>query len=117
MGLRPTYEGYSLTDHRASPGFTTEQAQQLGLDPAFVKEGKVLEMATLSCRHCRTVQHKNPLRQRPRGQCPKCNFGYICDICDFKMTLPDYVHISWDKRVDMVMGGEPDPFRPLLTCT
>lgn len=119
MGPKPTYEGYVLIDHSASPGIPAQVARELGLDPAMVGEGKRFEMGTLTCRHCQTPQHKNPLRTRPRGQCAKCNFAYVCDVCAFKMSMPDYVHVTFAQRKDMVFSGKPDPLapRPLLLCT
>lgn len=38
MGPKPTYEGYVLIDHRASPGIPADLAVALGLDPMLVKE-------------------------------------------------------------------------------
>lgn len=74
-------------------------------------------MATLTCRHCQTPQHKNPLRKRPRGTCYACNYAYVCDVCAFKMTLPDYVHATFEQRKDLVFAGKPDPLAPRLLCT
>lgn len=120
MGPKPTYEGYVLIDHRASPGLSEADAIRSGLPPDLVKEGAVFEMATLCCRHCQTPQHKNPLRKRPRAQCAKCNYAYVCDVCAFKMTMPDYIHVTFDQRKDLVFAGKPDPLAPrpsLLFCT
>lgn len=37
-----------------------------------------LEMATLTCAHCNRVVVLNPLRQRERCSCRKCD-AYVCD--------------------------------------
>lgn len=73
-------EGYLFVDHRASPGFSPELAQRLGLDPSQVGEGKVMEAATLTCKHCGVVVVKNPDRVRARARCSKCD-AYVCDNC------------------------------------
>jgi len=86
-------EGYILIDHRASPGFTEEQALLLNLPYSQVKEGAVFETASLTCSHCRNAVLKNPLRIRERAHCFKCNH-YICDICEYKSRQPDYQHTA-----------------------
>ena len=48
-------EGYLMVDHRASPGIPEDVARQIGMDPAQVKEGKLLEAATLTCSHCKNT--------------------------------------------------------------
>ncbi len=83
--------GYVLIDHRASPGFTEEQAKELHLPYQQVKEGKMFETASLTCAHCKSAVIKNPLRTRERAHCFKCNH-YICDICEYKSRQPDYIH-------------------------
>jgi hypothetical protein len=40
--------------------------------------GTLLESDTRRCRHCQTIVILNPLRQRPRNWCAKCD-DYICD--------------------------------------
>ncbi len=94
----PQRTGYIFADHRASPGLTEEIAQKLGMPQG----PKFFEADTLTCAHCKTVQVKNPLRTRERGSCPHCNFKYVCDTCAAAMRQPDYVHLSWDKRVDLI---------------
>lgn len=90
--------GYIFADHRASPGLNDEIAQKLGMPVG----PKLFEADTLTCAHCKTVQVKNPLRERPRAYCPNCSFRYVCDNCAVAMRDPDYVHMSWDKLVDTI---------------
>ncbi len=100
--------GYLIVDHRASPGMTEGEARLMGFDPKEVKEGKVLERSTLTCPHCKNTVIKNPLRVRPRESCTLCNH-YICDLCYARMQEPDYVHMPFEKRADLVMSGKRDP--------
>jgi hypothetical protein len=93
--------GYLLVDHRNSPGLPEDVARASGYDPALCKEGKKFEADTFTCSHCKGVLHKNPLRTRPRAECPKCNFHYICDGCAAAMHAPDYVHMPFEKFVDL----------------
>lgn len=109
-------EGYLLVDHRASPGLSEEQARRAGYDPALVKEGKVFEAATKQCKHCGCCVVLSPTRQRPRNYCMKCSGGYICDLCAFRATLPDYKHTPILKVVDLAHDAEAlnkdfDPMR------
>src|SRR5262245_56104945 len=92
-------EGYLFLDHRASPGLPEDMARRMG-----VRSGSTMnEIATLTCCHCRVVVVKNPLRQRERASCPKCNFKYLCDICAMKMRKPDYVHMSCEAIVERAL--------------
>lgn len=84
--------GYMMVDHRASPGFTEEEARIAGYDPLQCKEGKIFESKTFCCAHCKTHVVPNPTRIRPRESCAKCSFHYICDGCAFLASMPDYVH-------------------------
>lgn len=92
--------GYLYLDHRASPGLPEDIARASGYDPKLCKEGKLFEADTLTCSHCKVCVVKNPLRTRARPHCLKCNH-YICDLCEFKATLPDYTHTPWDKAIDL----------------
>jgi hypothetical protein len=91
-------EGYILVDHRASPGFTREQAEQLHLPYEQVKEGAVFEAASLTCAHCKCAVLKNPLRTRERPHCFKCNH-YICDHCEFLSRQSDYIHTPFEANL------------------
>ena len=99
-------EGYILIDHRASPGLPEDVAVRIGLDPRLVGEGRVLEAATLTCVHCATPQIMNLERKRERHKCPKCNHQYVCDGCWIRMQEPDYVHQSYDEKVDHWLTGK-----------
>lgn len=117
MPPRQKDHGYLTIDHRASPGFTPEVAQQLGLDPKQVAEGRVMEAATLTCSHCKCVVVKNPLRTRERPFCMKC-YHYICDGCAFLASQPDYSHTPFEKviddHLDAVARGPDDPPKFIL---
>lgn len=96
--------GYLLIDHRASPGLPEDVARASGYDPELCKEGKQYEADTLTCTHCRVVVAKSPTRDKsgmPRAHCSKCSFRYICDVCAFKMSQPDYNHMPFEKYVDI----------------
>lgn len=91
-----------MIDHRASPGLPAELSIRMGLDPRFTGEGKLLELATLTCAHCRSPKIKNPLRTRERGRCVKCD-AYVCDRCAGIMAQPDYNHMPFEKIVDVTV--------------
>ena len=40
----------------------------------------LLEAATYTCSHCQKVVVLNPLRNRERAYCPKCD-SRVCDTC------------------------------------
>jgi hypothetical protein len=92
-------EGYLFIDHSASPGVPADVALATGFDPKAMGEGAKNEAGVLSCSHCRSVVVKNPLRQRERPYCFKCDH-YICDVCAFKASMPDYSHTPFDKVID-----------------
>lgn len=98
-------EGYLMIDHRASPGIPADMSIAIGLDPTLTGEGKLLEAASLTCAHCKTVVMKNPLRVRERYSCPKCNFKYLCDCCAAITRNPDYNHFPYEKLVDVTKAG------------
>lgn len=99
MFAQKSREGYILIDHRASPGFTEEQAQTLNLPFHLTKEGKVFETGSLTCSHCKNAVLKNPLRQRERAHCHKCNH-YICDLCEAQTREPDYIHMPYEGVIE-----------------
>lgn len=92
-------EGYIMIDHRASPGFTPEEALKLGYHPSHVAEGQLFETKTNHCCHCGTVVIINPLRERPRAECGYCR-KYICDNCGIQMKMPDYVHKTYKQQLE-----------------
>lgn len=95
-------EGYLIIDHQASPGLPEDVARASGLDPRLCGEGKVFEAATLTCSHCKASVVKNPLRQRERPYCPKCNH-YICDFCEAQRLMPGYTHTPFEKIIDTTL--------------
>jgi hypothetical protein len=92
-----------LIDHRASPGVPADIARAEGFDPAFMGEGKVLEVPTLACAHCGSGVVLNPQRTRHRGYCSKCD-AYVCDGCHYLTTLPDYQHAAYRKISDLLLN-------------
>lgn len=98
--------GYLMVDHRASPGLPENVARAVGYDPKLCGEGKLYEVDTLTCRHCRTSVVPNIFRTRARASCAKCNGHYICDPCAFKASQPDYVHTSFEKIAENIMKCE-----------
>lgn len=99
--------GYLMVDHRASPGLPEEIARWAGYDPKLAGEGKVYEVATLSCSHCNGKGIPHPLRTRPRAKCMECDNReghYICDACDYLRTQPGYVHTPYVKFIDETLN-------------
>lgn len=96
-------EGYLIVDHRASPGLPEMVVQRTALAGIPLGEGKMFETATLTCGHCKTVQIKNPLRQRERGRCFKCAH-YICDPCSAAYRV-NLVCRPFAQVVDDLMTG------------
>lgn len=101
--------GYLFIDHSASPGISEELARRSGYDPALVGEGKKMEAKTMCCAHCKSHVVPNPGRVTERHSCPKCDHHYICDGCAYLMTLPDYVHTPYEKKVDLALSGKLQP--------
>jgi hypothetical protein len=107
-------EGYLIIDHRASPGIPEEQALRAGLPPALTREGRMVELATLTCNHCKIPQVKNPDRVRERAHCPRCD-KYLCDLCG-KAYRETFICRPWDQVVDEFNSGKtPTPLlaRPI----
>ena len=96
-------DGVMLIDHRASPGMPKELCEQTGI--LGLGEGKMVELATKTCAHCKTVVVINPWRERDRAFCGKC-FGYVCDQCSVAMRQPDYYHMQFEELADLVMTGK-----------
>ena len=99
MNSQKSKESYLFVDHRASPGLSPEMARRMGYPAGSVSEGKLLEIATLTCCHCGTISIKNPERVRPRELCFKCN-SYICDFCAARAYHSDYIHNPLAKLID-----------------
>jgi hypothetical protein len=102
-------EGYLMIDHRASPGIPEALARAIGLDPAAVAEGQLLEMATMTCIHCKIVQQRNPLRMRERHNCKKC-MHYICDFCYADMQRSDYSHAPYEAKAELAVRQSAQTF-------
>lgn len=76
--------GYLIIDHSESPGIKPEDVPpQLRNSTPIVGAGEVFERDIQFCSHCGSQVVLNPLRERPRSYCAKCDH-YICDnpICN-----------------------------------
>jgi hypothetical protein len=93
-------QGYLYADNAGSPGITEDQARALGLPMDFARRA-IAEADLLSCRHCGGVVIKNPDRQRPRAHCWACNW-YMCDGCAIEASLPDYTHLPFMMKAELV---------------
>lgn len=78
MTSKRSHEGYLLIDNRNNEGVSDEALRALDL-PAGAGRG-VFEAPTITCSHCHAVVVLNPLRNRERAYCRKCDH-YICDGC------------------------------------
>lgn len=67
-----------MLDHRAGAGLPEDLAVLAGL-PYFSGRG-MFEAPTFTCSHCNTVVVLNPMRNRDRAYCGKCDH-YVCDGC------------------------------------
>jgi len=86
-----------MLDHRASPGFTPEEARALGYSDEASGE-KLYEAKTNHCSHCGTVVIMNPHRTRERSYCQACN-KYICDNCGIAMRLQTmYIKLIFNNK-------------------
>lgn len=88
--------GWLMIDHSASPGIPADVALRIGMNPKDVAEGKVAEFDTVSCCHCgshtvRVYLHTTRANAPSPDYCKFCDH-YICRVCAFERTLPDYVH-------------------------
>jgi len=80
MPSKRRQEGYLFVDHRESPGLPPDAALMTPGKPSplIVGRSAMLESATITCSHCQVIVILNPLRDRPRGYCAKCD-AYVCD--------------------------------------
>lgn len=110
--------GELIIDHRASPGLPEDIARAAGYDPKLCREGKLYEVATMTCAHCKCSVVKNMFRTRERHFCAKCSGHYICDPCAFRASLPDYTHTPFEKVIEQhqhaALTGEGSPPQLLL---
>jgi hypothetical protein len=108
--------GYLLVDHGASPGIPEWMARMAGYDPALARGGKRFEAKTLCCAHCKVHVVPNPQRTE-RASCPKCAHHYICDVCAFRMSQPDYVHSPFEQKLDHALSGRSNLGSPAKLLT
>lgn len=80
MSSKRKHEGYLLIDNRNNEGVPEELLQTMPI--ALPKEAgkKVFEAAIITCSHCQVGVVVNPLRNRERAYCRKCDH-YLCDRC------------------------------------
>jgi hypothetical protein len=78
MKSKRSHEGYLFVDHRNSPGLSEEVTLAAGR-PLSAATG-LFEAPTFTCSHCQVVVVINPLRNRERAYCAKCDH-YLCDAC------------------------------------
>lgn len=100
------HDGWLMIDHSASPGIPADVALRMGLNPNEVAEGKIMERATMPCKHCGWHVVKHPKRVRPREYCKLCDH-YICDGCAYLASLPGYVHICKEAALDIALAVSP----------
>lgn len=113
MFSKRSLEGEILIDHRASPGLGAEEALYMGLDPAMVAGGQVLEAPVFNCSHCQAAVIVNPKRSRERAVCQKCGGKYICDECAAQMHLTLECR-NRERRFDQVREDVERGVSPLL---
>jgi hypothetical protein len=100
--------GYLFIDHSNSPGIPEWMARQAGYDPKQVGEGRRMDVKTLCCAHCKVHVVPHPTRpDSDRATCAKCGHHYICDVCAFRASQPDYVHTPYEKKVELTLSGQP----------
>lgn len=83
MKSKRSHEGYLLMNHRDSPGlspdFLVAASQRSSAPPLPAAAGRGLfEAPTITCSHCQKVVVINPVRNRDRAYCAKCDH-YLCD--------------------------------------
>jgi hypothetical protein len=100
MKTKRSQEGYLLVDHRNSPGLADDRFRAMDPDAPVGAGRKTWEAPTLLCSHCQAAAILNPLRQRERGYCSKCDH-YICDQCAITMRVTG-VHRSFAQVIDDV---------------
>jgi hypothetical protein len=78
MHSKRQHEGYFMLDHSHGAPLSDAEVVGAGL-PIGAGRGK-FEAPTYTCSHCQFVVVLNPLRNRERAWCKKCDH-YICDRC------------------------------------
>lgn len=104
MFSRRETEGYVLIDHRDSMGLTETERIAARLSPLMpIGKGQVLKAPAFCCSHCDRVVVMNPLRNRSREVCFKCD-RYICDDpCATNYALTGECRCR-QKRIDEFMA-------------
>lgn len=108
MLSKRSQEGYLLIDHSDSPGLSERD----GFDPRIYGGGKKFEAAIYQCKHCQQGIVKNPLRQRARNYCRKCD-RYICDQCELERVVSGFECRTFDKVIDAALTAVAKN-RPLI---
>lgn len=89
MHSKRSQEGYLLLNHKDSPPIpdATLAAFSAATSAPPLPSGAgrgLFEAPTVTCSHCQKVSIINPLRNRERAYCAKCDH-YICDGCGAAM--------------------------------
>jgi len=104
MRLKRSNEGYFLLDHSNSPGLEPSVIKSIDTDlPTNIGRTK-FEAPTYTCSHCCRVVVINPLRQRERGYCSKCDH-YVCDQCN-AVRIATGVCKTWKEIGDEIINSE-----------
>ena len=74
-------EGVISINHKDSPGLSESIVGAMFPDLPLTAGRGMFEAPTYTCSHCQAVVILNPLRNRQRGHCPKCDH-YVCDTCN-----------------------------------
>ena len=89
-------EGYLMIDHSGSPGIGPAEIKRIDSDlPVSIGRAR-FEAPTYTCSHCTRVVILNPLRQRERGYCSKCDH-YVCDECNAVRVTTGECRTYWAK--------------------
>lgn len=99
MTSKRSHEGYLLIDNRNNEGVPDELLRAAGMP---IGSGRGLfETKTITCSHCQVVVVLNPLRNRDRAYCRKCDH-YICDKCGAAYGLSGGECFPYKKKVDEI---------------
>lgn len=99
-------EGYLLIENRFAPGPTDAMVNAIrATGQEFINpDVPIFESAVITCSHCQTQLVVNPLRNRAREYCLKCDH-YICDGCAFlAKSQPHAVHMTYNQRADIAQN-------------
>ena len=101
------HEGYLMVDHRMGPGVTQDFIHSSGKDTPLEMANRLYETATVTCSHCNRVIILNPLRDRPRQYCAKCDH-YVCDtlVCTVSCKPLKQLFDELEKLGAQLLKGE-----------